>query len=100
MNREKVKEIVENIISDMTGIKVISENDTLNKKNGLCGLESEELLTKIQKEFNTDFTDMKPHRFFDEGKFFLYPIIRTKAEDITVSHLIDVIVKGSWFEPE
>ncbi|OHX63893.1 hypothetical protein [Flammeovirga pacifica] len=63
-------------------------------KLNIIGIDAEELLILIVDKFNIDFSSMN----FEEKRFFLYPLIKSSSQELTVGHMVGVILVGTWFE--
>ncbi|MCB0397262.1 MAG: DUF1493 family protein [Flavobacteriales bacterium] len=85
----------------------INEASVFFEGSGVNGHDAYLLMSELEKEFNIDMATFKPHKYFSDEADLLNPIKRIfnyyvkKSEHLTfdIDHLVDVIEKGQWFDP-
>jgi hypothetical protein len=93
------------LVKEVFGIDNINSNTELNKLNTVSE-ENDHFIDLFQTKFNIDMGAFKYYEYFEEDEFILISIFRRmfkkikKRKSLTVAHLLLVINKGKWFEPE
>jgi acyl carrier protein len=88
------------LIQRMSGNVNVSLDSTVNLDLNIQGDDAVELIEEIHNEFGTKFNGMDMRRFFkDEGIEILLKFFKQNKTPLSVRHLLDVVERGSWFEP-
>jgi hypothetical protein len=100
-----VREIIERLHARKVSI---SESTLIYDDLGIAGEDAIELLEEIHSRFWTRYDGASFDEYFpNETDAFIEHLARVffgwrdkKRKKLTVGHLLDVIQRGSWFEPE
>lgn len=106
LSRQLLLKQLEHLIGEFLGDKgPLPESIAVNHDLRLEGDDSDDFLTEIHKRYGTRFDGMVWNKYFQpdsEAQFDFLPRmfgIKPKTKPLTVGHLLDVIEKGTWFEP-
>jgi hypothetical protein len=92
------------LINEVFGVHNINTYTHINMLNSLSE-DNDYFINSLETKFNIDMSTFKYYKYFEEDEFIVVTIFRriflkkTKKKILTVSHLLQVITKGKWFDP-
>jgi len=84
----------------------VSLNTSINNDLEFSGMDVTFLFERLEKEFNIPFTEMPYGKFFHDEVVYLFLFYKLFQPQklykppLTIGHLVKVIERGYWFEPE
>jgi len=104
MNRKELKKKLEKIFKDLLGYNITDWNKSFIDV-GTIGLDAYTFFDELSKEFDADFSNLDYKRYGINDFYLMNPFkdffkYRGKKRDFTFNHLVDVIEKKKWFDPE
>lgn len=110
MTHDMHERVVEHLVAIVRGItrskSAISESALIYDDLLIAGDDAWELLTKVTAEFGTSFDGFEFAEYFPaETEAFwehlgkMFRLSRRPRKRLSVQHLVQVIERGSWFEP-
>lgn len=93
------------LIKEVFGIEDITLNTEINMLNTVSE-DNDYFINSFKTNFNVNMSNFDYYEYFKEDEFIMLSILRRlfekkkKKKVITVAHLLLVIDKGKWFEPE
>jgi len=95
---------LKSMVNNIFGIKDISLNTEINKLKTLSE-DNDRFIELFQSEFKIDMSSFPYYRYFEEDEFIFISLFKRLfrasmkgKKSLTVSHLLQVIEKGKWFE--
>ena len=104
MNREILKKRLKELFKTKLGYAVTDWNKSFHDA-GAYGLDAYVFFDDLSEEFNVDFSNLDYKRYGINDFYFVNPIKDLfkywgKKRDFTLNHLLDVIEKKKWFDPD
>jgi len=104
MNREILKKRLKELFKTKLGYDVTDWNKSFHDV-GACGLDAYVFFDDLSEEFNVDFSNLDYKRYVLTPPSFSNPFKDLfkywgKKRDFTLNHLLDVIEKKKWFDPD
>ena len=104
MNRKELKKKLEKIFKDLLGYNITDWNKSFIDV-GIVGLDAYTFFDELSKEFDVDFSNLDYERYGIHDLYFINPFksffkYRGKKRYFTLNHIVDVIEKKKWFDPE
>ncbi|BFM43870.1 hypothetical protein CFS9_25110 [Flavobacterium sp. CFS9] len=93
------------LVNEVFGIDNINLDTVVNKLQTVSE-DNDRFIVLFKTKFKIDMNTFNYYEYFDEDEFILISIFRrifrTKKEkkSLTVEHLLSIINKGEWFEPD
>lgn len=103
--RAETFEALKTVLRPFVGKESVSDDDRVLQDLGIAGDDAEELLDAIHKKFGTRFEDLRFSTYFPDdheanGEGWLRRLgFEDPRRPLTVGHLLDVIMRGAWFDP-
>jgi len=101
-NQDLIK--LKSLANKVFGVKNIEYNTKINKLNTLSE-DNDRFIKLFQSEFKVDMSSFPYYQYFEEDEFIFLSLIKRlfhgkikNKKNLTVSHLLEVIEKGHWFE--